>query len=46
MWCLGLAVARDAAMAGVSIAERPLLANALVDRIRDMFRPDDGARVT
>jgi two-component system response regulator FixJ len=40
------ALSRRAAMAGVSIVEKPLLGNALVDRIRDMFRRDDGARVT
>ena len=38
-------LSRRAAMAGVPIVEKPLLGNALIDRIRDLFRPDDGARV-
>ena len=40
------ALSERAAPAGVPIVEKPLLGNALVDRIRDMFRRDDGARVT
>ena len=39
-------LSRRAAMAGVPIVEKPLLGNALVDRIHDMFHRDDGARVT
>jgi two-component system, LuxR family, response regulator FixJ len=40
------ALSQRAARAGIPIVEKPLLGDALVDRIRDMFSRDDGARVT
>jgi FixJ family two-component response regulator len=39
------ALSQRAARAGVSIVEKPFLGNVLVDRIRDMFSADKGARV-
>ncbi len=40
------ALSQRAARAGIPIVEKPLLGNALVDRIRDMFSPDTGARMS
>jgi two-component system response regulator FixJ len=39
------ALSQRAARAGIPIVEKPLFGNALVDRIRDMFSADKGARV-